>query len=115
MENTKITLSKDSDKLMNNREFISSYDVVKYVEVDGGKSSMCDMTGSVAWIRDGYEEDDDSTIYGTPNWENDEGITPFDNIDGVHHDDIKLYGSKMEQLIQYNNTLIKIIKKIEKS
>jgi len=79
--------------------------------VNGWVPNICSMSGALSW----ENPQNENVIYGTPNWENKEGWTPFEvsNMNGDYNSitKIKLGGTLKEQYNQYKEMLVQIISK----
>ena len=71
--------------------------------------NVCSMSGTLQW----EHPENENIIYGTPDWENEDGLTPFDvaDVNGDYNSitAIKLYGTDDEQYNQYKKVLVQII------
>ena len=83
--------------------------IVSNGSVNGWIPNICSMSGTLQWAHSNNE----NVIYGTPDWENEEGYTPFDisDVNGNYNDitKIKLDGTLEEQYNQYKKVLVQII------
>ena len=83
--------------------------IVSNGPVNGWIPSVCSMSGALEW----EHPENENIIYGTPDWENEDGLTPFDvsDVNGDYNSItvIKLYGTLEEQYIQYKEALEHII------
>ena len=77
--------------------------------VNGWYPSICNMSGTLQW----EHTDNENVIFGSPDWENDAGITPFAvcDVNGDYNDitSIELDGTLEEKYNQYKDVLAQII------
>jgi hypothetical protein len=83
--------------------------IVSNGPVYGWNPSIESMSGALGW----EHSDNENVIYASPNWENDENLTPFAvcDVNGDYNDitNITLDGTLEEQYNDYKEVLIQII------
>ena len=99
-------------KIMIEENFITPEDVIKEKSMVLGYSPYIDqMSGALEW----FKKDQEEIIYATPSWNDDFGITPFDNENGEHFLTLdltakKYHGNFKMQLDKYFDNLRDVLK-----